>query len=395
MHCFIINIEVEDMVEELSLDSILGADEIDDLFLDEETQETPPNNNDKGENNEDQETTEDVNVDSLFADTPEGVGSEENDNIEESEDTNTNKGEGTSPKNNFYSSIAKALRDEGIFPDLDDETANNATTAEDFRDLIDAQIKAGIDDRNKRIDEALNAGVESSEIKKYENLINYLDSIDDDAISDESDKGETLRKQLIYQDFINRGYSEPRAKREVEKSFNSGSDIDDAKEALASNKEFFEDSYNNLIEEGKKELKRQEDERKERAEKLKKSILESKEVFGDITLDKNTRQKVYENISKPVYKDPKTGNFYTAIQKYELDNKEDFLKNVGLLFTLTDGFKNIDKLVGGKVKKEVKKGLRELETKLNNTARTPDGSLRFVSGVDDSESSDRKWVLDV
>lgn len=70
-----------------------------------------------------------------------------------------------------------------------------------------------------------------------------------------------------------------------------------------------------------------------------------------------------------------------------MENRTDFLKNIGLLFTLTDGFKNLDGLVKGKVKKEVKKGLRELEHTLNNTARTSDGNLKFVSGVDEDPES--------
>ena len=212
----------------------------------------------------------------------------------------------------------------------------------------------------------------------------------------ETEKGETLRKQLIFQDFINRGYTKERAEREVTKSFNAGSDIEDAKEALVSNKEFFKNAYNDLIEDGKKLAKEEEQNRKKQAEQLKKSILEDKEVFGEIQIDKATRQKVFDAISKPVYKDPETGEFYTAIQKYEKDNHKEFLKNVGLLYTLTDGFKTIDKLVKGKVRKEVKKGLRELEHTLNNTSRTSDGNLKFVSGVsDDSESSVRGWDLDL
>ena len=381
-------------MEELSLDNILGAEEIDSLFEDTETQETPP---EEKETKEEKETTEVVEVDSLFTDKPESVGSEDiEDNIEEQEDTDTSKGKGTSPKNNFYSSIAKALKEEGIFPDLDDDVANKPMSAEDFRELVNNQIQAGIDERQKRIDDALNAGVETSEIRKYENALNYLDSIKEEHLNDESEKGETLRKQLIYQDFINRGYSKERAEREVNKSFNSGSDIEDAKEALASNKEYFEKSYDDLIKEAKAEEEREKQERKSQAEKLKKSILEDKTVYGEIELDKSTRQRVYENISKPVYKDPNTGEYLTAIQKYEKDNHTDFLKNVGLLFTLTDGFKNLDKLVKSKVRKEVKKGLRELETTLNNTGRSFDGNLRFVSGVDgDSESNARDWDLDV
>ena len=388
------------MEEELSLDNILGAEEIENLFVEDgETQDTPPANGEPPKKEEEpskdkEETTEVVDVDNLFTDTPESVGSGK-ENIEEKEDT-TPKGDGTSPKS-FYSSIAKALKEEGIFPDLDDDGLSKVKDPEDFRDLIDQQIKAGLDERQKRIDEALNAGVEPTEIRKYENTINFLDSIKEENISDEGDKGEKLRKDLIYQDFINRGYSKERATREVQKSFNAGTDIDDAKEALKSNIDFFRDKYDELVNDAKSEAEQEERERKEQAEKLKSSILNDKDVFGDLSVDKSTRQKIYDNIAKPVYKDPETGEYFTAIQKYEMENRTDFLKNIGLLFTLTDGFKNLDGLVKGKVKKEVKKGLRELEHTLNNTARTSDGNLKFVSGVDEDPESfiGKGWNLDV
>lgn len=388
------------MEEELSLDNILGAEEIESLFVeDEDTQDTPPANGEPPKKEEEpdkdkEETTEVVDVDNLFTDTPESVGSGK-ENTEEKEDT-TPKGDGTSPKN-FYSSIAKALKEEGIFPDLNDEGLSKVKDPEDFRDLIDQQIKAGLDERQKRIDEALNAGVEPTEIRKYENTINFLGSIKEENISDESDKGEKLRKDLIYQDFINRGYSKERAAREVQKSFNAGTDIDDAKEALNSNIDFFKDKYDELVNEAKSEAEQEEKERKEQAEKLKSSILNDKDVFGDLSIDKPTRQKIYDNIAKPVYKDPETGEYFTVIQKYEMENRTDFLKNIGLLFTLTDGFKNLDGLVKGKVKKEVKKGLRELEHTINNTVRTSDGNLRFVSGVDEDPESfiGKDWKIDI
>lgn len=386
------------MEEELSLDNILEAEEIENLFVeDKDTQDTQSENGEPskdGESNNKEETTEVVDVDNLFTDTPESVGSGK-ENTEEKEDT-TPKGDGTSPRN-FYSSIAKALKEEGIFPDLDDDGLSKVKDPEDFRDLIDQQIKAGLDEKQKRIDEALSAGVEPTEIKKYENTIDFLDSIKEENISDEGDKGEKLRKDLIYQDFINRGYSKERAAREVQKSFNAGTDIDDAKEALKSNIDFFKDKYDELVNEAKSEAEQEEKERKEQAEKLKSSILDSKDVFGDLSIDKSTRQKIYDNIAKPVYKDPETGEYFTAIQKYEMENRTDFLKNIGLLFTLTDGFKNLDGLVKGKVKKEVKKGLRELEHTLNNTARTSDGNLKFVSGVDEDPESfiGKGWNLDV
>ena len=137
--------------------------------------------------------------------------------------------------------------------------------------------------------------------------------------------------------------------------------------------------------------------RKKQAEDLKRSILEDTKIFGDLQVDKVTRRKIYDNISKPVYKDPETGELFTAIQRYEMENRTEFLKNIGLLFTLTDGFKNLDNLAKNKVRKEVKKGLRELEHTLNNTSRTSDGNLKFVSGVEDDPESfiGKGWEIDV
>jgi hypothetical protein len=74
------------------------------------------------------------------------------------------------------------------------------------------------------------------------------------------------------------------------------------------------------------------------------------------------------------------------VQKLELDNSDEFLAKLGLLYALTDGFKSIDGLVQKKVKKEVKRGFSELERKINNTSRNSDGSLNFTSGVSDDNS---------
>ena len=303
---------------------------------------------------------------------------------------------GSSPNNNFYSSIAKALKEDGVFPDLDDETANNIKEAEDFAEAIEKQIQLRLDEKQKRIDDALNAGVDDGIIRQYENTIAYLDTITEEAIGEEGEQGENLRKQLIYQDLLNRGYSKEEAQEELKDIFDNGSDLRKAKRALAANKDFFRKGYQRAIDEAKEEKAKEENERKEQTAALKKAILEDKKVFGEIQLDKATRQKVLDNISKPVYKDKETGELFTALQKYEMENRTEFIKNVGLLFTLTDGFKNLDALVQGKVKKEVKKGLRELEHTLNNTSRDSDGNIKFVSGVsDDPESFIGKWDLDI
>ena len=389
------------MIGELSEDLIMTGDEVDveNLFSDdggeEETQVTPPAPKEK-EEKEIEKTTEEeeISPDDLF-DNPESVGSGK-DNQEEEEDTQSEKDKGTSPKTNFYSSIASALKEEGIFPDLDDDTLNGIKTPEDFAEAVEKTVQARLDERQKRIDAALQADVEPDEVRRYEQTLANLDAIKEEYITDETEKGERLRKNLIYQDFRNRGYSEARAKREVEKSFNAGTDIEDAKEALESNREYFSTQYQDLIKEAQEAAKEGQRKIKEEAAQLKKSMLDDKEVFTGITLDKTTRQKAFENITKPVFK-TEDGEYLTAIQKYEMDNPVEFRKYLSVLFTMTDGFKNIDGLVKGKVKKEVKQSLRELEHKLSSTGRNSSGNPRYVGGVEEDTESyiGKGWDLDV
>lgn len=386
-------------MEDLTINNILNnPSDIEALFSGETTEETSVQDKNSSIENkgETEETIEEKNnnLENNITESPksieeifgtESVGNEDNKNT--GNEPSSFK-EGTSPKtNNFYSSIANALKKDGIFPDIDDESLAKIKSPEDFAEMFENQVQAKLDEKQQRVDKALNYGVELSDIQKYETTLDYLNNITDDVLSDESEQGENIRRQMIYNDFINRGYSKERAEREIKKSFDSGSDIEDAKEALQSNKEFYKKSYDNLVNEAKAETEKLNKQIKEDSEKLKNSILNDSKVFGGLQIDTSTRRKVLDNISKPVYKDPDTGKLLTAIQKYEADNKLDFIKNVGLLYTLTDGFKNLDKLVGNEVKRETKKAMRELENTINNTSRYSDGNLRFVTGVSDDNDS--------
>ena len=382
--------------DELSVDNILSEQEVENLFTeyDDTNEGTGPDDNKPDET--EQNTTE-VNVDTetLFTDEPESVSSDED--SEDKEGTKSDKDKSDSPKKNFYSSIAKALKEDGVFPDLDDESLKSVVNPEDFAAIVEKQIQQKLDDKQKRIDEALTVGVEPTEIKKYENSISYLKSITEDAIINEAAEGEQLRKQLIFQDFINRGYSKERATREVQKSLNTGTDIEDAKEALQSNLDYFTEEYEDLINDAKEAQKAADAARAAQMENLKTTILSADKTFTDIQINQATRQKIFDNIAKPVYTDEKTGEKLTAIQKYERENRVDFLKNISMVFTLTDGFKNFDGLIKNKVRKELNKGIKELEHTINNTSRTTNGSLNFVSGAsEDNESFIGKgWSLDV
>ena len=156
---------------------------------------------------------------------------------------------------------------------------------------------------------------------------------------------------------------------------------------MQSNKEHYQNEYNSVIEKARKKEEDNAKKRKEDSENLKKSILEADSFFGNLVIDKSVKQKAYDSITKPVYKDPDTGEYYTEIQKYAKDNNAEFWKNLGVLFAVTDGFKNIDKVVKTNVKKEVKKSMRNLEHLLNGSNLQSDGSLNYISGVSSDNNS--------
>lgn len=385
-------------MEALSFDNILGEQEIDTLFTDpedndvqeehkeaEEEDVDTPDSDDKKQKEKDN-TTEDVNPETLFEDkAPESVGSGK-DNEGKEDTAPDNDADGTSP-NNFYSSIANACAVDGIFPNLDDETIKKAVDAESFSNLIEAEINARLDEKQKRISQALENGVEPTDIKKYESTLNYINTITDAAIAEESEKGEQLRYNLIYQDFINKGMTPDKAKKFADRTVDAGTDVEDAKEALLSNKEYFSNAYNKMLQEAQQRADEEKAEREKNAKELEKSLLKDKQLFGDMEISNDIRKKAFDSISKPVYKDPETGDYMTAIQKYESEHRAEFLKYTGLIFAMTNGFKDFDSFAKGKVKKEVKKGLRELEQTLNNTRRNNDGSLRMVTNQKDDPNS--------
>ena len=262
-----------------------------------------------------------------------------------------------------------------------------AVDAETFSDLIEAEVNARFDEKQQRIAKALENGVEPTDIKKYESTLDYISKITDAAIAEESEKGEQLRYNLIYQDFLNKGMSADKAKKYTDRTINAGTDVEDAKEALQSNKEFFSGEYNRLLQEAQQQADEEKAERSKQAKQLQTSLLKDKNLFGDMEISNDIRKKAFETVSKPVYKDPETGDYLTALQKYEIEHRADFLKYTGLIFAMTNGFKDFDSFAKGKVKKEMRKGLRDLEKTLNNTSRSKDGNLRMVTNQKDDPDS--------
>lgn len=381
------------MGEDFNFGSILDESEINDLFSDGETKTDPKQDGGEVESKEKKENDVTENpIEELFG--SESVGNEKNKQKTEEGKGSSTETEGTSPNN--FSSIAKALKEDGPLSSVDDKFFDGIKDAQGFSDAIEEEVRNRLDESQRRILEALDNNVEPDDIRQYENTLRYLDSISDENIEDESDKGAELRKALIYQDFINKGYSREKATRMLNKIVSDGTDIEDAKDALEANRKYYKDSYDDLRDEAKREAEAKRDEYRKLDESLKKSIMDDKEVVKGIgELDRSVRQKAYDAVSKPVYKDSKTGRVYSAVQKFEKENPVEFRKVIGLVYALTDGYKSFDSLVKSKVEKEKKKGIAELERVINSTQRNGDGSFRLANGSGDDSFLDGIVALDL
>lgn len=358
-------------MDEMTFDigGILTDEEAEKFFEETENEQQEQN---PDENNEPAEETDESEQDNQE---PESVGGEEKN--EEEEDTGSPSGDGSSPT--VLSSIAVALKKDGIFPDFEDSELAAVKTPEDFAELVDKAVNARMESETKRVRDLLNDGVPADSIKGYEQTLNYLNGITEDMLKAEGEEGDNLRKSLIYNDLIKKGYSEDRARREVEKSFKATSEVQDAIDALAGLKETFQKEYQQIQDEAKRKTEEAKDLQKKQSDDFKKMVLEDEIKIGDSKLDKRTCQKVFDAVSKPVYKDPDTGHLLTAVQKFQKEQPLEFLKQLGLWYVLTDGGKNITSLTKKQVQAEKNKGIRELERKINSSS-FGGGSLRYDGG---------------
>ena len=391
----------DDSTVEVKADNLFDNNEDND---DDEPEETDDNTNDDNDNQDDSDDEDETSLNSVLDKLgkidhakKESKSKKDNDDDDDTDDTDDSDDDDTnsSDKSKFYKSIAKALKDDGVV-DVDDETLDNIKDSNDFvNNIINKKINDGIDDVTKRVYDALTAGVQAPVIKQYENTINILKTIENADIEDEGEGGEDVRKKLIFQQYINRGFNDEKAKKEVEKSFNAGTDIDDAKDALSDNLEFFQNQYNDLIEQSRKDNENRMAQKRQELDTLKKSVMSDSDEWKDFNVNDTLKQKIYDNITRPAYKG-QNGETYTEIQKYERENRIGFLKNVSMCYTLTNGFTDFSGLSKAKVRKEVSKGTRELESALNSTSRTSSGALKFITNTnDDPESSSKGWDIDV
>nr|DAG99159.1 MAG TPA: hypothetical protein [Crassvirales sp.] len=277
-----------------------------------------------------------------------------------------------------YSAFAQDLVKGNVLKFIDPKDISGELTPEQLSSLIDQEAENRAGDKVKRFEEAMAANVTVDEYAQYSNIIDTLSNIDEEQLSRENDaQAESTRRELIYMSYINKGFSEERAKREVEKSINAGTDVADAIDALEDCKNFYVSSYNNLLAQREAEAREQQAQIEMHAQALRSAVLEDNPFYEAIGIDPAIREQAYKALTEPAYKDKSTGQTLTALEYAMQSDPVSFSRNVGVLFALTDGFKDLSKIGQKAVQKEVSSKMSALEAKL----RTPErrGNSQLVS----------------
>lgn len=359
----------------------------DDEQKDDVSVEETTNDND----NENTENITDIDPESLFDDDSESVGDEDK---QDTKNPTVPEETGNSSAD-FYSSIASALKNDGVLEYLDDDSLSAITDADTFKEALESEIKNRFDSKQQELLDAMGYGADVRELNYIQNTIDYLSKIDPESLKDDSDEQVTqLRKDLIASYYQNLGMNEDQVNREVKKSFDAGTDIEDAQNALMTQKQFYQQLYDNKINAAKLEEEKRQAEIQLHQKKVIDTIMETEEPFVGVKLDKRIRSKIVSNVYDPSVLG-QDGHYYSKLQMYQKENPEDFLQKVGTIFTITDGFKNFDKLVGKAVATKNNENIRDLENKLKNQ-KNYGTSFRYVSkGRGEQQKPNSRYTLNI
>ncbi len=337
--------------EELGMNLFLGDDELFNYEI-ENNEDNPDNINNNINNDQDEPDNLNNNEEPNEDDDPERV---VGDDTEEGEDTDVN----SSPP--LFKSFASLLHQEGVLSSVDSSKLDEVNNIQDLANLIAEEVKSkeliDLTPEQKEAVEAFRAGFSTELFKQHKQAELELSNITPDVITENED----LRRELILQDFLNQGFSEEKAMRLTNRSFETDNDVEDAKEALDNIKvglaERFEQQKNYNLEQQK--LAREKEEK--RIKDLETKILKTENFTENIKLNDNHRKEILKSMMTTISKNPLTGAEENALMKDQREN-EDFSQRLYTVYTLTKGFKDFSFFAS----KEVRKTITNFERVLQN-----------------------------
>lgn len=362
--------------ENLGMDLFdLNLEDLDFLETEEKDIDPKPEQDQEEDSPDSSEEDKDINPDEdkSSEEVVEDKETEEEDDPDSNEDAAT-----TSP--DLYKSLVTVLTEEGVLTEVDDE--KEIKSINDVIDLVKGEISrqefSDLNDLQKEAVEAYRAGIPVEKFNRQKEVEFQLEGINEDVISQD----ENLRKQLIYQQFKLKGFSDEKAARFTKRSFDADEDVEDAKDALqalkVNVKEKFDKEREDLVKQKEAAIKAEKDQQK----RIKDKVFKTDEVIKGYKINEGLKKKIFSEMYNPTHTNPDTGKKENSLIKYQRENTEDFMHKLYYLWTVTKGFEDFQYFQN----KERSKGVKDLENALRQSSHVRGGG--DPSFLDDKDSFD-------
>jgi polyhydroxyalkanoate synthesis regulator phasin len=272
--------------------------------------------------------------------------------------------------------FASLLHEKGLLSELDTEAfAEAVAESDDPFGVLTAAMQKEMELANAKfinsfppdlIDMAMAVaqGVPYEALKGHKlQEINYS-KITDDSISESED----LQKKIVADLYTAKGFKEARVNKLVETLGDSGALEDEAKEAVKELTAIAKERQDQIKRDFADQQKNMSDQYAAQIESIGKNIDDTEEIIPGIKLTKNTKDKLFNNMTKVVGND-ENGNAQNYIMSVRQKDPVNFDKTVAYLADITKGFTD-----WSKIKKSAKSSatadLEKVLSKKSNSYKT-------------------------
>jgi len=285
--------------------------------------------------------------------------------------------------------FARDLSQQGLLSSFDEDEflkdVKENGEVEALRNLIkkeiDMNIQATVEDLEAGYKEYLRLtgyGVDKETAASLIDLKNQFESIDEDEL--EKEENEDLRRDIMMDYFrLTTEMPDEKIQKLVQRSIDSGEDIEESKEYLATLKELINKQIKAEEEQAKEAARLQQEENRRILERLKDDINSLKEVIPGVPVNKQIKQKMYEALVTPVK--TKDGRMTNAL--WAKREEDPIFFDTRLAYLLETGFfdknKPWNKLSASAVTKQVTK-LEEEIKKRNSSLGSGSSNVSSVFG---------------
>jgi hypothetical protein len=229
---------------------------------------------------------------------------------EETEDKDETEPPASSDDEPFTLVLARYQLEQGVLSSLDEDKLQEIIKEEGepaaFKYLIQQEVDSNIKAASEQLDnysreyvELRKSGFASEDAANTVLTLEALDSISEEDLQNE--EKEDLRRMILKENYkATTSFSESKIDRLVKRAFDIDADVEDAKEALESLREAKQKEIETAKEAQRKEQEANQEAYNRQIQDLNKHIESLEEIIPGKKINKQTKSKIFDLITKPV-----------------------------------------------------------------------------------------------